>query len=476
MAAQAPAANPAASLPATPGDTLRYTLRVVNVNGTNIDTLSVVDELDSLHEAPYFQPGTLNVLTLPPGATDNSDPNGGASGSGLLDIGDLSTSGIGDVLTIEFEVDLAPVITNGTEVLNQSQMLYAGNPVAVSDDPNINGPADPIVAGDEDPTRILIQSAPYFDVDKVSTYLDGDPSVLLAGERLRYTITVQNAGSDNATNVYMTDMVPANTTYVADSATLNGAPVADGPNGSPLIEGILLGDFAVAGPAVIVEFDVTVYPDVPNGTIISNQAFVTAADQGVTDVPSDDPRTEVENDPTRDVVGNYPLLFAEKSAALQIDNGSPGIVDPGDTLRYTITIYNNSASEPATMVELLDNVPDNLIYVADSTTLDGAPVGQPDSGVFPLEARILVGNDGVLDPGASTTVTFDMQVDAATPRGTRIINQGTVYSAEAANHSCSWLASTFINVDLPAPFGPSRPIRSPGSRCSFISLRIGSAV
>ena len=148
---------------AVPGDTIRYTLRIENVNGTSISNLSVVDELDSLHEAPYFQPGTLNVLTLPAGATDNSDPNGGASGSGLLDIGDLSTSGIGDVLTIEFEVDLAPVITNGTEVLNQSQMLYAGNPVAVSDDPNINGPADPNVAGDEDPTEIYIESAPLFD-------------------------------------------------------------------------------------------------------------------------------------------------------------------------------------------------------------------------------------------------------------------------------------------------------------------------
>ena len=44
--------------------------------------------------------------------------------------------------------------------------------------PNVNGAADPAVADDEDPTQILIQSAPYFDVDKVSTYLDGDPSVL----------------------------------------------------------------------------------------------------------------------------------------------------------------------------------------------------------------------------------------------------------------------------------------------------------
>ena len=418
---------------ATPGDTIRYTLRIENVNGTNISSLNVVDELDSLNASPYFQPGTLNVVTVPAGATDNSDPNGGAAGTGLVDIGDLSSNGVGDILTIEFEVDLAPVIANDTVVLNQSQALYAGNAVAISDDPNVNGAADPTVAGDEDPTEVLIQSAPYFDVDKISTYLDGDTSVLLAGETLRYTITVQNVGSEDSANVYMTDMVPANTTYVAGSTTLNGTPFADDANGSPLIDGILLGDLAAGGPVVTVEFDVTVYPDVPNGTIISNQAFVTAADQGVTDVPSDDPRTDVENDPTRDVVGNYPILFAEKSAALQIDNGSPGIVDPGDTLRYTITIYNNSASEPATMVELFDNVPANLIYVADSTMLDGAAVGQPDSGVFPLEARILVGNDGVLDPGASTTVMFDMQVDAATPRGTQIINQGTVYSAESAN-------------------------------------------
>ena len=164
-------------------------------------------------------------------------------------------------------------------------------------------------------------------------------------------------------------------------------------------------------------FDVTVYPDVPDGTIISNQAFVSAVDHGLADLPSDDPRTEVADDPTRDVVGNYPLLYAVKTAALQIDNGSPGIVDPGDTLRYTITVYNNG-NVPATTVELLDNVPANTTYVQDSTTLDGAAVGQPDGGVFPLESRILIGNDGVLDPGASTTVEFDLLVDAATPRGT----------------------------------------------------------
>ena len=419
---------------ATPGDTISYTLRVENANDTVIDSFDIIDELDRLNALPAFAPGTLTVVSIPDGADDtNSDPNGGAAGTGLLDIRGLSLSGIGDSFEIVFEVQLAPVIANDTIVLNQSQALYGGNPVAVSDDPNIDGAADPAVDGDENPTEILIQSAPYFDIDKISTYIDGDPTVLLAGETLRYTITVQNNGSDNATNVTLADMVPGNTTYVADSTTLDGNPVADGPNGSPLIGGIALGDVAVGDPALTVVFDVVVYPDVPDGTIISNQAFVSAVDHGLADVPSDDPRTEVLDDPTRDVVGNYPLLFAEKSAALQIDNGSPGIVDPGDTLRYTITIYNNSASVPATMVELLDNVPANVTYVANSTLLDGAPVGQPDGGVFPLEAQIPVGNNGVLDPGASTTVQFDMLVDALVPRGTLIVNQGTVYSAEVAN-------------------------------------------
>ena len=121
-----------------------------------------------------------------------------------------------------------------------------------------------------------------------------------------------------------------------------------------------------------ITFEVTTYPDLVDGTVISNQAFVSAVDFGIVDYPSDDPRTPIVNDPTRDVVGNAPLLFATKQAELLVDQSSPGIVDPGDTLRYTITIYNNGAI-PATNVVLADNVPPNTTYVANSTTLNGLP-------------------------------------------------------------------------------------------------------
>ena len=440
---------------ATPGDTLRYRLYVENLSDVTIDNFWIVDELDSLNADASFQAGTLNIVTIPAGAdAGNTDANGGAAGTGRLDVRNLSIGGLGESVLIEFDVSLAPVLANGSYVYNQSQLVDSGLSIALSDDPYVNGQADPTVPDDDDPTQILIESAPAFDVDKVSSYIDGNPNILLAGETLRYTITVQNTGTDNATSVEIVDLVPANTAYVAGSTTLNGIAVPDGANGaSPLIGGIMINAPQDATPGVMnagvannvatIVFDVVVYPEVPDGTIISNQAFVSAVDQGVADIPSDDPRTPIADDPTRDVVGNYPLLFAPKSAALQIDMGTPGIVDPGDVLRYTITVYNDG-SVPATAVELVDVVPNDVTYVPDSVTVNSVPVGQPDGGVFPLIAGIPVNSpdltpplpgagEGTLSPGQSAVVQFDMQVNAAVPTGTQIINQATVYSAERGN-------------------------------------------
>ncbi len=437
---------------ATPGETLRYRLYVENLSDVSVSDFSIVDELDRLNADPLFQAGTLNVVTLPPGAdAGNTDANGGAAGTGLLDIRNLSIGGLGESVLVEFEVQLAPVIANDTFVYNQSEVMFGDLPVAVSDDPNVNGADDPSVPGGEDPTQILIQSAPYFDVDKISTYVDGDPAVLLAGETLRYTITVQNTGTDNTTGVEIVDYVPANTTYVPGSTTLNGTAVADAAGGvSSLIDGILIYapedttpgamNAGVPDNTATISFDVVVYPDAPDGTIISNQAFVSAVDQGIADIPSDDPRTEVPDDPTQDVVGNFPILFAPKSAVLQVDGTTLGIVDPLDVIRYTITVYNNG-DVPATYAELRDTVPVNMTYVADSVTLNGQPVGQPDGGVFPLDARISISStdltppvpgpaEGVLNPGQSAVVEFDMQVDAGVPSGTLIINQASVITAE----------------------------------------------
>jgi uncharacterized repeat protein (TIGR01451 family) len=448
-------ADPATT--AAPGDVLRYRLRLENLGDAPLDGLTFFDELDLLNDPAAFEAGTLALVTVPPGAdTTNSSPTGGTNGTGLLDVRNLSLP-VGSAVLIEFDVTLAPVIANGTVVTNQSQLLVGGVAFAVSDDPNVNGPADPFVAGDEDPTQVLIESAPAFRVEKVSAYLTGDPSVLLAGETLRYTITVKNIGTADAVDVVLRDQIPVNTQYVSGSTTLNGSPVADGPSGtSPLSDGIpihapedptpgaMRADASETGSNVAtIVFDVVVDAGVVDGTVISNQAFVSAVGQGISDRPSDDPRTPIADDPTRDVVGNSPLLFAAKSVALLVDAGAPGIVDPGDVLHYTITVYNTGAVA-ATGVVVADSVPANTAYVADSTTLNGLPVGQPDGGVSPLVAGIPISSSdltpplpgpgqGTLTPGQSAVIEFDLRVDDGVPGGTIISNQAVVASNELPN-------------------------------------------
>ncbi|MCA9502228.1 MAG: DUF11 domain-containing protein [Myxococcales bacterium] len=446
------------AIAASPGDRLRYRLFVQNLRNAPLDALAIQDELDGLNTPAVFVPGSLTLTVVPAGAdVTNTDPTGGAAGTGLVDIRGLSLPLQNDSLVVEFEATLAPVIANGTVVLDQARLSTGGVFFAESDDPVLNGPADPFVPDDEDPTGVPIESAPDFVVEKVSSYVTGDPAVLLAGETLRYTITIKNVGSDDASDATLRDAIPVNTTYLPGSTMLNGVAVADGVGGAPpFATGLLLSapedptpgamradaSATTANVATLV-FDVVVDPGAADGTVISNQAFVSAAAGGVVDQPSDDPRTVLPDDPTRDVVGNSPLLFAPKSVALLVDGGAPGVVDPGDTLRYTITVYNSGAVD-ATATTLIDSVPANTTWVADSLTLNGLPVGQPDGGVSPLASGIPIASSDLTPPiplagagritaGGNAVVQFDLLVNPGTPGGTIISNQATVGSAELPN-------------------------------------------
>jgi uncharacterized repeat protein (TIGR01451 family) len=135
-----------------------------------------------------------------------------------------------------------------------------------------------------------------------------------------------------------------------------------------------------------------------------------------------------------------PRFYADKAAALQVDGNSPGIVDAGDVLRYTIRIYNNGQL-PLTQAVLRDALPANTTYVADSMTLNGQPVRRPDGGVSPLIAGVDVSSSnltpplpgpgaGTLSANSSAIVQFDLRVNDGVPPGTVIVNQAVVDTAE----------------------------------------------
>ncbi|WP_418295624.1 hypothetical protein [Microbulbifer sp. SA54] len=444
---------------ATPGDVLQYTLTLRNLSDLDVENIAITDELDRLNSPAHFAAGTLQLITAPAGSDSSAtSASGGANGSGLLDVRNLvlgAAGSGGEEIQLVYQVQLVNVIDSGAAVLNQAQVQLPGQALIDSDDPNINGSADPLTAGDEDPTQVLIESAALLKVEKTSDDLTGEPDSLMPGDTLRYTLRVENIGNENVIEASLRDQVPANTTYVAGSTTLNGAAVDD-VNGSTALAdtlviqspgaeaGELLADPAASGSqAAIITFDVTIN-DVNDGTVISNQGFVNGNGAGgantpLDEKPSDDPATQVADDPTLDIVGNVPLLRVQKTVALAVDNLTAGIVDPEDVLRYTITVTNMGGKD-ASEARLVDLVPEHTTYVAGSTTLNGEAVADNGSE-SPLIAGIAISSDdltpplpaageGVITTAQTATIVFDVMVNADTERGTVISNQGNVYSLE----------------------------------------------
>ena len=436
---------------AAPGDTLRYTLRLQSTD-VPLTGLTFRDDLGAL--ATMFAPGTLSLVsgTLPPGAdASNTNPTGGTNGYGLLDIRNLSLPVFSN-LSIQFDVTLAAAIPNGTIVTNQAG-LSNNVDLAVSDDPTVNGQADPNVVGDEDPTQVRIVSLPLLDVNKISTDVSGDPSLLLPGDTLRYTITVKNVGTDDVADAMLRDQIPANTTYVAGSTRLNGALVPDGAGSiAPLSTGIPLNAPENPTPGVLradasattsnvatIVFDVLVNSTLP-GTVISNQGFVSAVADAIVDRPSDDPDTPAVDDPTLDVVGSAPVFDINKTSA--DISADPSLLLPGETLRYTITVKNIGTGD-ATDAMLRDQIPANTTYVAGSTQLNGTLVPDGAGGLAPLSTGIQVyapenPTPGALRADASATtsnvatIVFDVLVNVGAVPGTVISNQGFVSAVDDA--------------------------------------------
>ena len=437
---------------AKPGDRLEYTLEIRNVGSLEATNFTLIDELDQLNASALFVPGALQLIIVPAGANSSlTSATGGSKGTGLVNIGGLNVAPqgqAGDTLVIRFQATLAPVIDNGTLVLNQARIGSPLLPSQLSD--------DPAVAGTVDPTRTLIASAPAFQVLKTVQDITSGTGIVMAGDSLRYTITVKNIGSENATGVTLRDLIPANTAYIANSIRLNGSLVADTVAGvSALQNGMLINSPAnqTAGtmPALAgtlsnvatITFEVRISPNVVDGTLISNQGFVNgsgAASGPFSEQPSDDPATPAPVDPTTVVVGNVPLVYALKTVRLAGDVNGNGLVDPGDLLQYDITLTNSGAT-PATGVVLTDAIPANTAYVANSVRLNGAPVTDPAPGVSPLTGGMGVVSSGSAAPtppsiggtlatGGTGVVTFQVQVNPGVASGTIISNQGSVATAQ----------------------------------------------
>jgi uncharacterized repeat protein (TIGR01451 family) len=281
----------------------------------------------------------------------------------------------------------------------------------------------------------------------------GTPNAVDPGDVLLYTITVENSGGVAATGVTLSDAVPANTTYVADTVTLNGLPVGQPDGGvSPLLAGIPISSSDLTPPlpgpgagtispdeTAVIEFQVQVDAGVPGGTFISNQGVV-ASDQ-LPDLPTDgDGDRTTGPEPTVVVVSDGQQLLIRKQVAVV----GAGAALPGSVLEYVVTVLN-VAVVPALDVVITDDLdavtPGQLAYVGASATLEGSA-----TGIGVLGSLIIAdygANYGPLQPNQSIVLRFQAMIDLGLPMGTTVTNVGVVTWGDPPQS-----ASASVSIDV----------------------------
>ncbi len=228
----------------------------------------------------------------------------------------------------------------------------------------------------------------------------------VAGTTGTYTVVVSNAsGFEREDNtVTVTDVLPAGLTYnsftgtgwnctnAGQTVTCTHAPTINAGSSLPPLNIVV----NVSGPAV---------PGVTNTVTVSTPSFdFDTSDNTASDVTV--------------VLG--PNLSTSTKTVLDVNGGE---ANPGDTLRYTVTI-TESAGQPAVNVTLTDSVPANtswggFVSVPGGATSSFAPgAGANGNGEFTVSGISIPAN-------GSVTVVFDVTVDNVSPNST-IDNTATV--------------------------------------------------
>jgi len=387
---------------AEPGDTLEYAVTLVN-NGAAAANVVFTDTVPS--ETTYVS----GSLTSSSGtANDSSAPDLTVSIPSMAD---------GGTATITFRVVVKSGVTSGTVISNQGSVdsnQTVPEPTDVDgNDSNGDQPTD-ITTGGEPPV-----ANPLYVQKTVALLTDADVSGdVTAGDTMRYTILISNMGDGDLTTVGFIDNIPAGLTYVPASAAISGGNTV---NVSPPV--ITANIALLAGRSMVtVTFDVTIDPwtappttqaYVNQGTADSDQSSSVLSDSNGD--PSDGSQSTQFLAVSSGGSGS-PVLDVEKRATLFLDNDSDGLVDPGDTIGYSITISNFGAAD-AVNVRFSDTTPtDTTAVLGSAATSQGIVVGED-----PLNVNI-----GDISPGAFVTVTFQVVINSGTPDGTIIPNQATV--------------------------------------------------
>jgi uncharacterized repeat protein (TIGR01451 family) len=234
------------------------------------------------------------------------------------------------------------------------------------------------------------------------------PDPVGPGQNITYTIAVTNNGPDTASNVTLTDALPANTTFV--SASQQSGPAftlttpAAGAGGTFTATSATM----AAGASAVFTLVVQVDPGTPPATTISNTASVSTTSTDVNGA-NDDSTALTTVSPLADV------------AVQKDDDADP--VSSGDNITYTINVANNGPSD-AQSVQLSDSLPAGTTFVSFS-----APVGWTVTAPAVGAGGTVTATTPTLAFEDAAQFTLVVHVDPGVAHGTVLNNTANISSS-----------------------------------------------
>ncbi|MEA3341011.1 MAG: hypothetical protein U9R15_13695, partial [Chloroflexota bacterium] len=299
------------SVEAEIGDTLVYTLAYVN-RSESITAANVL-----LRDAIPIQHVTFNSAS----AGGVCDP---ASSAVTWTLGTLAPGISG---TVTFSVTVNDFVQDGVVIENVGYIA-----------------SDQTVTAGSNAVRTVVSSP---DV----TFAKSGPTVAAQGQTITYTLSYENVGGAEATEVVIRDTIPLSTTYapgslaiLTDTAWITLTDASDGDQGAYVSPTLVITPGTVGGSETgQIRFSVQLDDDLPQGSPILNSATL-------------DRRLDIPRESNL-VVTRILNLLISKTAEQEA-------VAPGGVISYTLTYENVSETITQTNVQVREQIPDYVSLIS----------------------------------------------------------------------------------------------------------------